>query len=138
MIEQKSQFSFKRQSCELYVGPSARLTLCAQNGRLAPARRPAEALARLLLEHRGVLEHVGQYEEADLGAADVDVLQVGGASVAVGDRDLGHLAVHVVLRLDELAAVHLAGDCLASDYVALGLVQHFDGYSDRHVGCVFM
>jgi len=115
------------------VGQSAQLTLCAQNGRLAPSRRPTKSLARLLLEHRGIFQHVGQYEESDLGAANVDVLQVGGASVSVGHRDLGHLAVHVVLRLDEFAAVHLAGDGFASDYVALGLVQNFNGHSDRHV-----
>lgn len=65
--------------------------LRAQDGALAPARRARVLRALLLahvLEHGRVLEHVGQDQEADLGAADVDVLHLGDATVAVGG---GHL-----------------------------------------------
>ena len=95
-----------------------------EDRRLAPPRR-----ARVLrpspsahvLYHGGVLEHVGQDEEANLGAPDVDVLEIGHLPVPVGDGDLRHLAVHVVLGLDEAAPVHLAGDGLARHDVTLGL-----------------
>ena len=74
-------------------------------GRPAPA--PAAATPAHVLEHGGVLEHVGENHEPDLGAADVDVLQLRHPPVPVGHRHARHLAVHVVLGLDQLPAVHL-------------------------------
>ena len=74
-----------------------------------------------VLYHGRVLEHVRQDEEADLGAPDVDVLEIGHLAVPVRYRDLGHLTVHVVLGLDEAAPVHLPGVGLARHDVALGL-----------------
>lgn len=44
-----------------------------------------------------VPKHVGDNEEADVGAADVDLVQVGDATVAGSDGDVLELDVHVVL-----------------------------------------
>jgi hypothetical protein len=59
------------------------------------------------LEHGGILQHVGQYEEADLGASDERVIQ--SLALAIPHRHLhvAQLAVHVVLRLHQLAPVQL-------------------------------
>lgn len=48
-------------------------------------------------EHGCVAKHVGDDEEADVGAADVDLVEVGDAAVAGGDGDVLKLDVHVVL-----------------------------------------
>ena len=104
-----------------------------QDARLAPGR-PAPPPRRHVLEHRGVLQHVRQDHEPDLGAPgekrlqmagfakkivrpenmfeavskpDVDVLQLGDPAVPVGHGDARHLAVHVVLRLNQLASINL-------------------------------
>merc|ERR1719507_1473243 len=72
-------------------------------------------------------------EEADLGAPDVNVLQLGHPPVPVGHGHARHLAVHVVLGLDQLASINLSSCSLHSDDVALGLVQRLDWDSDnRH------
>ena len=71
------------------------------------ASAPSSASAAHVLQHRSVLEHVGQDHEADLGAPDVDVLQLGHPPVPVGHGDARHLAVHVVLGLDQFAPINL-------------------------------
>lgn len=53
---------------------------------------------------------------------------------APAPRRAGHLAVHVVLRLDELAPVHLARVRLTRHDVTLGLVEHFDRHANGHLG----
>ena len=111
------------------------LTLSAQDGRLPPAGAAAATLH--FLEHRRVLQHVGQDEEADLAAADVDVLKLRRSPVAVRHVDVGELAVHVVLGLQQLATVHLPGVRLARHDVTLSLVQNLDRNSDRHFEIVF-
>ena len=72
-----------------------------------PGASSSPAPAAHVLQHRGVLEHVGEDEEADLGAPDVNVLQLGHSPVPVGHGDARHLAVHVVLGLDKLASINL-------------------------------
>ena len=72
-----------------------------------PGASPSPAPAAHVLQHRGVLQHVREDEEADLGAPDVDVLQLGHPPVPVGHGDARHLAVHVVLGLDQLASINL-------------------------------
>ena len=57
----------------------------------------------------------------DFGSSDVDVLKLGDSSVSVSGGDGRHLAVHVVLGLDELAAVDLSTRRLASHNVTFGL-----------------
>ena len=52
-------------------------------------------------------------------SSDVNLIQVGDTSVAGGDSDVLELDVHVVLGLEELAAVDLAGGDLESDDMAL-------------------
>ena len=91
------------------ASPAPASSLGAEDPALAshsPAA-PASSSAAHVLEHRGVLEHVGEDHEADLGAPDVDMLQLGHAPVPVGHRHARHLAVHVVLSLDQLSAVYL-------------------------------
>ena len=72
-----------------------------------PGAAPSPAPAAHVLQHRGVLEHVGEDQEADLGAPDVNVLQLGHPPVPVGHGHARHLAVHVVLGLDQLASINL-------------------------------
>ena len=57
----------------------------------------------------------------DFGSSDVDVLKLCDSPVSVGGGDGRHLAVHVVLGLNELAAVDLASRRLAGHDVTLGL-----------------
>jgi hypothetical protein len=56
---------------------AAGVRLVAQNGRLAAvaAARAAAACCHVL-EHRRILQHVGQNEETDLAAAHIDVFQL--------------------------------------------------------------
>ena len=53
--------------------------------------------------------HQQEWIESDLGAPDVDVLQLGhpGPAIPLGDRNGGLLRVHVVRSLDQLAATNL-------------------------------
>lgn len=48
-------------------------------------------------EHGRVAKHVGDDEEAHVGASDIDLVEVGDAAVASGDGDVLELDVHVVL-----------------------------------------
>ena len=84
------------------------------------------------LEHGCVFEHVWEDEEADLGAPDEYVFQLGGPAVSVGDVHLRHLAVHVVLGLHQLASVHLASGRLYRHCVALRFVQDLDRHPNGH------
>lgn len=105
--------------------------MSSKDGRLSssgPSSSPYD-----LLEHRRVLQHVGQDEKADLAAPDVDVLQLGRPAVTVRHVDGRELTVHVVLRLDQLPAVHFARVRLARNDVPLRLVQDLDGDSYGHL-----
>ena len=64
-----------------------------------------------------------------MAAADVDLLEVADAPVARRHRDVLELHVHVVLGLDQLAAVRLARRDLERDDVALcgGLAHSLAG-----------
>lgn len=86
----------------------------------------------LFLEHWGILQHVGQYHEAYFRSTNVDVLKIGSSAISICDGDLRHLAIHIILCLNELAPVHFAGDGFACYNVAFSLVQHFNGHPDRH------
>lgn len=108
----------------------------AYDGRLAAALRRLGALDGL--EHGRVLEHVRQDDEADLAAAYVDLLELGSAAVTIGDRDVAHQTVHVVLGFDELAAEQLAHDRLHGHDVTFRFVQHFDRDSDRHLSVALL
>lgn len=115
-----------------YTFTNKSLTLRSYHRRFASAGR--SRFGALFLEHGRVLQHVGQYEKPNLRPTNVDILQIGGSTVPEGDGDLGHLAVHVVLRLDQLSAINFTGDRFARHNVALRLVQHLDRYADRHGG----
>ena len=82
------------------------------------ASAPPPASAAHVLQHRRVLEHVGEDHEADLGAPDVDVLQLGHPPVPVGHGHARHLAVHVVLGLDKLSSINLQN--IISEYKVKG------------------
>lgn len=64
--------------------------------------------AALLLEHRGVSQHIGQDEVSDLRPAQVHLLQVRHLAVAAGDRHTFQHGVHVVLTVHQVASVHLS------------------------------
>ena len=111
--------------------------LCFQKGGFTTRSGPFLCGGDHLLEHGGVLQHVGEDDESDLRATDEDLFELRDATVASCHRDVDHLTVHVVLRLEEFPAVHLAGYRLDRDNVTLGLVQDLYWYSDRHfVVCV--
>ena len=56
---------------------ASRVGLIAQNGRLAAvAASGSTAAGGHVLEHGRVLQHVGQDEESDFAAADIDVFQL--------------------------------------------------------------
>lgn len=74
-------------------------------------------------------QHIWHNEESNMGSSDVDLVQVGDTSVAGGDGDVLELHVHVVLSLEELAAVDLAGSDLEGDDVALVEGQHMSNVS---------
>lgn len=69
-----------------------------------------------------------------MGAADVHLVEVRDAAVAGRYGDVLELNVHIILGIEELAAVGLAGGDFESDDVALGLVEELDGDADcgRH------
>merc|ERR1719249_172864 len=111
--------------------------LSSQNGTLAPSGLSRLTLTLVfvhVLQHGSVLQHVGQDQKPDFRPPNVDVFQLCDPAVPVGDCDVLDLAVHVVLGFDQLAAVNLASDCLASHDVTFGLVQDLDGDTDGHVG----
>lgn len=58
-----------------------------------------------------------------MASSDVHLIQMGDTSVASGDGDILKLDVHVVLRLEELATVDLAGGDLESNDMALFYYQ---------------
>lgn len=95
-------------------------TLSSYHGRLPSAGCPW--FRPLFLEHWGILQHVRQYHKAYFRSPNIDVLQICSSAISVSDGDLRHLAIHIILSLDELTAVHFAGDCFACHNVALGLV----------------
>lgn len=59
-----------------------------------------------------------------MAASDVHLVQVGNTSIAGGNGDVLKLHVHVVLSLEELATVDLAGGDLESNDVALEYYQY--------------
>ena len=98
---------------------------CATSGETDTATADVAAT-----EHGRVSEHVGDDEEAYVGAADVDLVEMGDAAVAGGDGDVLELDVHVVLGLEEFAAVCLARSDFEGDDVALCLVEELDWDAD--------
>ncbi len=74
-------------------------TLRPKNGRLAPSGLLLDPFGAHLLKHGRVLQHVGQYKKSYFTAADEDVLELSDSPVTVCDRNVGHLAVHVVFGL---------------------------------------
>ena len=66
------------------------------DGGSAPREADATAADVATPEHGGVAQHVGDDEEADVGAADVNLVEVGDASVAGCHGDVLKLDVHVV------------------------------------------
>ena len=74
-------------------------------------------------EHGRVFEHVGHDHEAHPGAADEQVVHLGHAPVLGGGGHVLQLAVPVVLRLEQLATVHLAALQLHRHNVALCLMH---------------
>ena len=57
-------------------------------------------------------------------------------AVAVRALDLLQLDVHVVLAVQQFAAVRLAGDQFRGDGESDGLMEEFDGDAQAHLICV--
>lgn len=108
---------------------------CVAPARSASACKPHALilLPVLLLADRVVgcilPQHIWHNEESNMGSSDVDLVQVGDTSVAGGDGYVLELHVHIVLSLEELAAVDLAGGNLEGDDVALIEGQHIANIS---------
>ena len=85
-------------SLKMRVGPALAMRSIAST--------PASSSSHVL-QHWSILEHVRQDHEPDLGSSDVDVLQLSHPAISVGHSHTGHLAVHVVLCLNQLATVDL-------------------------------
>lgn len=66
-------------------------TLSFKNGGFAPASSCPLVLILHTLQHGSVLQHVRQDEEADLTAADVDLLQLRHPAITIRHCDVGHL-----------------------------------------------
>lgn len=64
-------------------------------------------------------KHIRHNKEAHVRAADVHLVEMGDAAVARSHRDVLELDVHVVLCLEQLAAVDLPGCDFERDDVAL-------------------
>lgn len=135
-------------SCRFVFLPSSTACARAADGRATSGETDTTAADVSAAEHGRVAEHVGDDEEAHVGAPDVDLVEVGDAAVAGGDGDVLELDVHVVLgcagnvswklsrmmggwlgrTVEELATVGLArGDFKGND-VALyrdGLASHW-------------
>ena len=54
-----------------------------------------------------------------MATTNIDLVEMGDASIAGGDGDVLELDVHVVFRLEQLAPVHLAGSQFQGHNVAL-------------------
>jgi hypothetical protein len=87
-----------------------------------------------LLEHWCVLEHIGKNHPTHFAASDEGVLQCRSLAITSGVRDVGQLAVHVVLSLDQLSTIHLASLELDRDNVLFSLMKKLDRNADTHDG----
>lgn len=74
------------------------------------------------LEHGRVLEHIGQDHPTNLAATNEGILERRTSAVARCVRDVGQLTVHVVLGLDQLAAIDVARLELDRHNVLLGFM----------------
>lgn len=72
---------------------------------LTQSLNDAVFLTKIQAVSSGILESLGG---AYLRTAHKHIVECMRATIAQRHRDVGHLAVHVVLRLDELSAVDLA------------------------------
>lgn len=72
-------------------GQTALLTLCFENSSFASSCPRSLVLILHTLQHRRVLQHVWQDQEADLAPTDVDLLQLCHAAIAVGYSNVRHL-----------------------------------------------
>ena len=64
-------------------------------------------------------QHIRHNEESNMGSSDVDLVQMGDASVAGSDGNVLELDIHIVLSLEKFAAVDLAGGDLEGDDMTL-------------------
>ena len=113
---------------------SATRSLSSEDGGFPPPCTASLTFSHDPLEHGGVFQHVWEDEEPDFAASDEDIFQLSHPTVPVGDCDLGHLAVHVVFCLQQLAPVHLSSCGLACHNMAFSLMQNLDRDTDRHLG----
>jgi hypothetical protein len=115
-----------------FLGLSSSSTACARSadGRATSSETDTAATDVAAAEHGRVAEHVGNDEEAHVGAADVDLVEMGNAAVTGGDGDVLELDVHVVLSIEELAAVGLARGDFEGNNVTLGLVEELNRNSN--------
>jgi hypothetical protein len=90
-----------------FLGLSSSSTACARSadGRATSGETDTTATDVAAAEHGCVTEHVGNDEEAHVGAADVDLVEMGDAAVAGGDGDVLELNVHVVLSCSVLIEI---------------------------------
>lgn len=106
------------------------LTLRPHHGRFSSAG--CTRFGALFPEHRRIFQHVWQYHKTNFRSTYIDILQIGSSSIAIRYRNLCHLAIHIVLGFDQLAAIHFTGYRFARYNVAFGFVQDFDRYTNRH------
>ena len=99
--------------------PATRNGLCSRRSHCDALRLPRIESG----EHRRIAQHVRQYDQPHLTAADVDSLQLAEAALAAGGGHLGELEVHGVLCIGQQAAIEGAVGQLHCEAVAGGLVQ---------------
>lgn len=105
MVSKQTQSSPTRSSFQLSspsffsLPPTTATAACPRPADSRPASRHTDTPSTKVpaAEHGRVAEHVRHDEEADVGAADIDLVKMGDAAVAGGDCDVLELDVHVVL-----------------------------------------
>ena len=97
----------------------------------APDAAPTHGVG-ITLEHRRILEHVGQDHEADVAPTDVDGFQRRHLAIARCVRDFLHVAVHVVFCRNQLATIQLTALHLYRHNVSFGLMKDLHGNSNAH------
>lgn len=101
--------------------------LCACHSGADPTAQAKHLVLALVprveaLEHWSILEHVWQNEKANLTPAQVHLFELLLLPVALGQRDVLHATVHVILAIAHETAVHLPILELHRDNVTLRLV----------------
>lgn len=95
-------------------------------GRRAPDRRLG-LVARLLIKHRGIPEHVGNQHKPNRQPSNKHLRQMGGGAGGRSLDDVVEQKIHVILTIQQLAPVGVASSKFKQHDVAAGLVEEADG-----------